>query len=219
MIPGFPTEPTRPGWLPGPPPPAREPSWQRGISVEVAPPAGDLAERLLRRRILMVSGPLDAERAQETAARAMLADAEGSEPVQLYLNCPDADLAAAVMLAETLQLMRARVVAVANGIVSGAAIAVYASARHRQAHQHAQFRLAEPRATFSGSAAELAAAAAVHRERLEFLFRTIADATGRDPAAVAADLAEGHVLTAPAAADYGLVDEIVPYPKPGRGAV
>jgi ATP-dependent Clp protease protease subunit len=213
MIPGFPTEPSRPGWLPGPPAPAREPTWQRGISVEVVPRADDIQGQLLRRRILMVSGPLDSRLAEHTAARAMLADAEGEDPVQLYVNCPDADLAAAIMLAETLQLMRAPVVAVANGIVAGAAVAVYASARHRRAHQHAQFRLAEPRAVFAGSASELEAAAAVHRERLEFVFRTIADATGREAAAVAADLAAGRVLTAPAAADYGLVEEIAPFPE------
>jgi len=166
-------------------------------------------EELLRRRILLLAGPLDDTTAQEAAARAMLADAEGTEPLQVRIACPDGDPGAAVMLAETFRLMRAPVVATATGLVGGPAVAVYAAAGRRTASTHAQFRLSEPRASFSGPAHQLAAAADLHRDQLDRLVGLIAGATGRDPARVGADLRAGTLLTAPAAVDYGLVHDLI----------
>jgi ATP-dependent Clp protease protease subunit len=139
----------------------------------------------------------------------MLADAEGTEPLQVRIACPDGDPGAALMLAETFRLMQAPVVATATGMVGGPAVAVYAAAGRRTASAHAQFRLTEPRATFSGPARQLASAAELHRDQRDRLIGLIAGATGRDPARVAADLAAGTLLTAPAAVEYGLVHDVV----------
>lgn len=194
-----------PGWtVPGPPDrPDRLPT---SVSyVDTAP--SDLDDQLLRRRIVLLSGRLGPAGAQSAAARLMLADADGPEPVQVRMSCPDGDLGGAVMLAETIQLMRARVVATATGLVGGVAVAVYAAARHRRAHPHARFTLSEPYASISGPAGLVAAESEVHRDRAGFLAGVIAAATGRE--SVAEDLRARRVLTAAEAVDYGLVHELV----------
>lgn len=167
-----------------------------------------VSEQLLRRRILLLAGRLDDAAAQEAAARAMLADAEGTEPLRLRISCPDGEPAAALLLADTLRLMRAPVVATATGLVGGPAVAVYAAAGHRTASAHAAFRLVEHRAEFRGPAAELASAAALHRDEADRLAGLIAAATGRDPARVTADLRAGTLLSAADAVGYGLVHEL-----------
>lgn len=204
--PGTP-EPGRPGIVP--------PGWAvpmerpdrlpRSVSF-VEGGSSDLDDQLARRRIVLLSGRLDPEQAQAAAARLMLADADGPEPVQLRVSCPDGDLGAAVMLAETIQLMRARVVATASGLVGGVAVAVYAAGRHRRAHPHARFALSEPRASIAGPAGIVAAETAVHRDRAEFLAGVITAATGHD---VRPDLTARRILSADEALTYGLVQEIV----------
>lgn len=207
---GKPDEPLRPpGWpvpmLPTMPVPQQPDRLPRSVSfVDIAP--SDLDDQLARRRIVLLSGRLDPGKAQAAAARLMLADADGPEPVDLRIGCPDGDLGAAVMLTETIQLMRARVVTTAGGLVGGVAVAVYAAGRHRRAHPHARFALFEPRVSIAGPAGLVAAETAVHRDQADFLAGVIAAATGRD---VAADLRARRVLTAAEALDHGLVQEIV----------
>lgn len=218
-LPGHPGPGPRPGWRPGDPtrpgdparpgPPGAEPPRVQPIGVQLDPLRADLDDRLLRRRIVRVSGRLDGPAAEAALARVLLADADGPDPIQLHLSCPDGDLAAAVVLAETLQLVRARLVALATGTVGGPVVGAYAAARHRQAHPHARFVLSEPRAAFRGGADQLAADVELQTGQLRFLQETIAAATGRSTDDVAADMQLHRVLPADEAAAYGLVHEVV----------
>jgi ATP-dependent Clp protease protease subunit len=198
--------PQRPGWLPGDPqqPPAPLPP-----AVGYLEPHPDLADQLWRRRVVLLSGRLDYPTAEAAIARVLLADADGPEPIQLHVHCPDGDLDAAVVLAETLQLVRARVVALASGTVGGPVVGAYAAARVRRAHPNARFALTEPRAAFHGRGSRIAADVDLQADQLRFLQRTIAEATGLDPADVATDMQDSRVLTAEQAARLGLVHEII----------
>jgi ATP-dependent Clp protease, protease subunit len=195
-----------PGWLPGEPRPGPVPS----TIVHLDPRREELAEQLWRRRVVLLSGRLDGATAEAAVGLILLADADGPDPIQLHVRCPDGDLAAAVVLAETLQLVRARVIALASGTVGGPVVGAYAAARVRRAHPHARFALTEPRAAFRGTAGQLAAEADLQAGQLRFLQETIATATGRD-----VDFRDGRVLSATEALDLGLVHEIVTPGGPG----
>jgi ATP-dependent Clp protease protease subunit len=188
-----------PGWLPGPPridpvPPT---------VVHLDPRREELAEQLWRRRVVLLSGRLDGPAAEAAVGRILLADADGPDPIQLHVHCPDGDLDAAVVLAETLQLVRARVVALAAGTVGGPVVGAYAAARVRRAHPHARFALTEPRAALRGTADRLAADVDLRAGQLRFLTETIAAATGHDRLGF-----DGRVLTAAEARAEGLVQEL-----------
>jgi ATP-dependent Clp protease protease subunit len=206
-------QPQRPGWLPGDPqPPAPPRTDPLPPAVGYPEPRVDLAEQLWRRRVVVLSGRLDYPSAEAAIGRVLLADADGPEPIQLHVHCPDGDLDAAVVLAEMLQLVRARVIAVATGTVGGPVVGAYAAARVRRAHPNARFALTEPRATFHGRGSRIATDVELQADQLRFLQRTIAAATGLDPADVAADMQASRILTAEQAARLGLVQEIVNHP-------
>jgi ATP-dependent Clp protease protease subunit len=203
--PGWHPQP-RPGWLPGAPAPEPPPA---PTVVYVDPRREDLAEQLWRRRVVLLSGRLDYPTAEAAIGRVLLADADGPEPIQLHVHCPDGDLEAAVVLAETLQLVRARVIAVASGSVGGPVVGAYAAARTRHAHPNARFAFTEPRATFHGRGGRIAADVELQAQQLRFLQETIGEATGLDPADVATDMQAGRIVTAHQALRLGLVHEIV----------
>jgi ATP-dependent Clp protease protease subunit len=203
----------RPGWLPGDPPAPQPPRTDPlPPAVGYPEPRVELAEQLWRRRVVLLSGRLDYPAAEAAIGRVLLADADGPEPIQLHVHCPDGDLDAAVVLAEALQLVRARVIALASGTVGGPVVGAYAAARVRRAHPNARFALTEPRAAFHGRGTRIAADVDLQADQLRFLQRTIADATGLDPADVAADMRASRILTADQAARLGLVHEIVHRP-------
>jgi ATP-dependent Clp protease, protease subunit len=210
--PGRPDRPWQPGWQPqhpGSPPGDPRPEPPAPAVVYVDPRRDDLAEQLWRRRVVVLSGRLDYPAAETAIGRVLLADADGPEPIQLHLHCPDGDLDAAVVLAETLQLVRARVVAVASGAIGGPVLGAYAAARTRHAHPHARFAFTEPRAAFHGRGGRITADVDLQAGQLRFLQETIGTATGLDPADVAADMRAGRILSADQALRLGLVHEVV----------
>jgi ATP-dependent Clp protease protease subunit len=203
--PGWQPQP-RPGWLPGAPSPEPAPA---PTVVYVDPRRDDLADQLWRRRVVLLSSRLDYPAAEAAIGRILLADADGPEPIRLHVHCPDGDLDAAVVLAETLQLVRARVIAVASGSIGGPVVGAYAAARTRQAHPNARFAFTEPRAAFHGRGSRIAAELELQTQQLRFLQETIGGATGLDLADVAADMQASRILTADQALRLGLVHEIV----------
>jgi ATP-dependent Clp protease protease subunit len=178
------------------------------LVYETSPGAGSLAERLLDRRTVLVSGPLDPVAAMDAAARLMLLDGTGDDPVDLLLSCPDGDLVSAMSLADTVELVGVEVRALCTGALGGPPVLVFAVAPRRIAQPHATFRLSEPAVAIEGRAGDIAHEAERHAALLLDFHTRLAAATSRPPEAVAADLRDRRLLTAADAKAYGLVDEL-----------
>ena len=172
-------------------------------------PQNDLAHRLLERRIVMVSGPLDLACATEAAARLMLLDGCGDDPIQLVLSCPDGDLIAATALADTVELVGVELRTVVSGVIGGPVLLPFALATRRLAQPHATFRFVEPALEAQGRADDLAVATAQYRDLFAELQHRIAVATRQPVETIAADFRRGSLMSADEATVYGLVDEIV----------
>lgn len=167
-----------------------------------------LAERLFDRRIVSLTGRLDAEAVNRAAASLALLDASGDDEVQLWLHGVDADVDAAATLLDTLDLMGVRLHVHCRGDVRGTAIALLAPADRRTAAAHATFHLREPRTSCTGAASDVALAAEQHEQQLRRLQQRIADSCGRSVETVVADMRDHRILTADEARDYGLIDTI-----------
>ncbi|HVT77793.1 MAG TPA: ATP-dependent Clp protease proteolytic subunit [Acidimicrobiales bacterium] len=169
----------------------------------------ELAERLMERRIVRVAGPLDLLAVNDASARLMLLDATGDDPIDLVLSCPDGDLTAAMALADTVEILGVELRATCAGALGGVALMPYAVAPRRLAHEHATFRLVNPRQTVMGFARNLADAVEHELRFVAEFHKRFARATGHTVAEVEADFDRGRFLTAGQAVGYGLVDEIV----------
>jgi ATP-dependent Clp protease, protease subunit len=177
-------------------------------------------DRLFDQRIVFLWGTLDDTLAGHLAAELMTLDSTGDEPIQLHVDCPGGTLEAAFCLIDVIDLLGVDVIATCVGQAVGPAIGPLAVAHRRRATPHARFRLVEPVAAMSGRFRDLDAWAASQRDQLRRLCERLAQAVGRPAHAIAADMATGRFLDAPAALEYGLVDEICGpgarvYPLPG----
>jgi ATP-dependent Clp protease, protease subunit len=178
-----------------------------------------LGERLLDQRLVALAGELDAETVNRTVAALALLDAEGDEPVRLRLSGVSADLDTVLPLVDALDLMGVPVHATSVGTLTGAAIALLALADHRTAGAHAILHLAEPRPPSGISSRQVEARAAEHAARLRSFQERLAEACGRSPEEIAADMRSRRVLTAAEARDYGLVDVAEPPRRTSTGPV
>ena len=202
--PGTPPSPGRPSPgkpEPGPVPPAR---------VWLDPHAGwqdKLYERLLEQRIVLASGVLDGAAMTRLSAQLLTLDAEGTGPIRLELQNPQAELAAALTLMGVLDVVRAEVQVFASGETGGAALGVLASCPRRVAYPNASFTLSEPKLQFGGTVTAVAAREQQARRMVDSLFYRIAEATGRPAGDIREDARRGRTFTAAEAIGYGLIHE------------
>jgi ATP-dependent Clp protease protease subunit len=166
---------------------------------------------MFAQRIVLLQGPVVASAANRAVAALFTLDTLGTEPVRLHLNAPRGELSAVFAVVDALDMMRAPVHATVMGEVGGAAIGVFAAAHRRLAYPHARFRLAEPAAdAVHGTADEVTSAASRYLWALEDLVVRVAQATGQPRSRVEDDFSAGRMMSATEAAEYGLVDEVLP---------
>jgi len=167
-----------------------------------------LRERLFERRIVLLTGPLDAALAAQVAAQLTALDTPDADPVTLHIDSADGDLAAAFAVMDAIDALGVAVHALCRGQVGGPSLGVVAAAAHRTAMAHARFRLAQPRTRFSGTPDAIAAQSREQQDLMWRLHARLARATGRPAEEIAEDLRRGRYLDAREALAYGLIDEI-----------
>jgi ATP-dependent Clp protease, protease subunit len=167
-----------------------------------------LQGKLFERRLVLVTGRLDAALAAQATAQIVALDGVGDAPIDIVLNIGDGTLEAAFVLIDVLDAARATVRVQCQGHVHGAAIGVLVAADHRVATPHTSFRLTAPTIRLSGPPEQTARQSEQHRHLLWRLQARLAKATGRPPEDVADDMTRGRYLDAPEALAYGLIDAI-----------
>lgn len=205
--------PYRPPWTPvEPPAPAPSPTPRPMLPTWEEPEPSrqrDLADRLLDERIVVVSGDLDGQLANRTISQ-LLVLGRNRNPIELHLTCERSQLAAALTLADAIDVVRSPVRAVVRGVLRGPAVAVLCACEHRVAHHNAMFILSLPSTGISAGSAQEVVHLSQQLELQEEQLRTrIAAVSGRSDEQVAQDLRAGRFLTASEAKDYGLVEEVV----------
>jgi ATP-dependent Clp protease protease subunit len=202
--PGPPSEP--PQRQPQPPPVPILPSWEE---LDPQLPYTSPEHRLLEERVVVVDGHLDDEKANRVAAQLLLVGRRNRRPLELHLSCGSSDLAASLLLADTVDLLAAPVHAVVRGTLRGPANAVLCAAAKRSAHRHAMFVLSTPASAGTGAAGRLSTAAAQHDHLMSQLQERIVGTTGRPDAEVSRDLSAGRLMSAADAVEYGLIEKIL----------
>ncbi len=188
---------------PGDPDPAQPP-------VRVwADPQADwrnlLYERLLAKRIVLASGPLDDEAASRLSAQLLTLDAEGEAPIRLELQNLRSDLPAALTVMGILDVLRVPVRACVSGEIGGPALGILASCPQRAGYPNAVFTLAEPRLELGGTVAALTERQQQVTRMLDTLYFKLAEVTGREVDEIRDDARRRRSLTTAQAIGYGLI--------------
>lgn len=164
---------------------------------------------LLDRRIVLLSGTIDHQRAGDVAATIMTLDALGDDPVELRLNAESDSLDVAFTLIDTIDVLGVEVNGTVASAVGGTMAGVLAVCAHRRIGTFGRIHLREPVSGFSGPATDLQRRATELESRVGQFVRRLAEATRRPFEHVEADLRQGRYLSGETALAYGIVDEIV----------
>ena len=172
----------------------------------------DVYSHLLAERIIYLGTPVDAGVANTLIAQLIHLESQGPDrDIQLYINCEGGDPSAMLAVYDTMRYITAPVATtcVGQAIAVGAVLLAAGAEGKRAALPHSRIILHQPQAQGRGAVPDLILQAdEVVRIRAD-LESILHRHTGRSLEGLRADTDRDRVLTAEAARDYGIVDEVM----------
>ncbi|PZO64751.1 MAG: ATP-dependent Clp protease proteolytic subunit [Paracoccus denitrificans] len=174
--------------------------------------AYDIFSRLLKERIIFVSGPVHDGMATLICAQLLFLEAENpSKDISMYINSPGGVVTAGLSIYDTMQYIRPRVSTLVIGQAAsmGALLATAGEKGQRLALPNARIMVHQPSGGFQGTAADLlihADETAKLKHRLNEIF---VHHTGRTLEEVEEALDRDRFMSPEEAKDWGLIDTVV----------
>ena len=164
--------------------------------------AYDIYSRLLKDRIIMLSGPIDDNVANSVIAQLLFLDAQDSEKdIYLYINSPGGSVSAGLAIFDTMNFVKADVQTIVLGMA--------ASMGSFFALPNAEIMIHQPLGGAQGQATEIEIAARHILDTRQRLNSILAERTGQPIEVIERDTDRDNYMTAEQAKEYGLIDEVM----------
>ncbi len=172
----------------------------------------DIYSRLLRERIIFLTGPVEDHTASLVVAQLLFLEAENpKKEISFYINSPGGVVTSGLSIYDTMQFIRCPIstLCVGQAASMGSLLLCAGEAGHRFALPNARIMVHQPSGGFQGQATDIL----IHAREIEALKRRLNEIyvkhTGRDIAAVEHALERDNFMTAEAAKEFGLIDDVI----------
>ena len=174
--------------------------------------AYDIYSRLLRERIIFVSGEINDQMADVIVAQLLLLEFEDPEKdIQLYINSPGGSVTAGLAIYDTMNYIKPDVSTICIGqAASMGAILLTAGAKgKRYSLPNSNILIHQPLGGAQGQATDINIVAEQILKIRERLNKIISDTSGQDVEQVIKDTERDKYMTSQEALDYGLIDKVI----------
>ena len=174
--------------------------------------AYDIYSRLLKDRIIMLSGPIDDNTANSVIAQLLFLDAQDSEKdIYIYINSPGGSVSSGLAIYDTMNFIKADVQTIAMGMAAsmGSFLLTAGEKGKRFALPNAEIMIHQPLGGAQGQATEIEIAARHILQTRERLNKILAERTGQPMEVIERDTYRDNYMTAQQAKEYGLIDEVM----------
>ncbi|PTQ85269.1 ATP-dependent Clp protease proteolytic subunit ClpP [Trichococcus patagoniensis] len=174
--------------------------------------AYDIYSRLLKDRIIMLSGPIDDNTANSVIAQLLFLDAQDSEKdIYIYINSPGGSVSSGLAIFDTMNFIKADVQTIAMGMAAsmGSFLLTAGEKGKRFALPNAEIMIHQPLGGAQGQATEIEIAARHILQTRERLNKILSERTGQPMEVIERDTDRDNYMTAQQAKEYGLIDEVM----------
>ncbi|PWF99442.1 ATP-dependent Clp endopeptidase proteolytic subunit ClpP [Levilactobacillus bambusae] len=174
--------------------------------------AYDIYSRLLKDRIIMLSGPINDDMANAIIAQLLFLDAQDSEKdIYLYINSPGGQVTSGLAIYDTMNFIQADVQTIVMGMAASMASVLASSGTKgkRFALPHSEVLIHQPSGGAQGQQTEIEIAAEEILKTRKLINEILAENSGQPIETVNKDTERDHYLTAQESVDYGLIDKIM----------
>ena len=172
----------------------------------------DIYSRLLKERIIFVSGPIDDNVATVVTAQLLFLEAENpKKEISMYINSPGGVVTAGLAMYDTMQYIRPQVSTLCIGQASSAASLLLCSGEkgQRYALPNSRVMLHQPSGGISGQATDIARHAQEIIKIKRRLNEIYARHTGQGIDVIEKALDRDYFLTADEAKAFGFIDSVL----------
>ncbi len=171
----------------------------------------DIYSRLLRERIIFLTGPVEDNMASVIIAQLLFLEAENpKKEISLYINSPGGVVTAGLAIYDTMQFIRPKVstLCVGQAASMGSLLLCAGEAGMRYALPNARVMVHQPSGGFQGQASDILR----HAEDIMKIKRRLNEIyvkhTGRDYDTIENTLDRDHFMTADEAQAFGIIDKV-----------
>ncbi|MDQ6952664.1 MAG: ATP-dependent Clp endopeptidase proteolytic subunit ClpP [Mariprofundaceae bacterium] len=172
----------------------------------------DIFSRLLKERIIFLSGQVDDHMANLITAQLLFLEAEGPDKdIYMYINSPGGVVTSGMAIYDTMQYIRCDVstLCVGQAASMGAHLLASGAPGKRYALPNARVMIHQPLGGFQGQATDIEIHAREIIKLKEHMNAMMAKHTGQPLDKVSDDVERDYFLTAQEACDYGLIDKVL----------
>ncbi|WP_288717847.1 ATP-dependent Clp endopeptidase proteolytic subunit ClpP [uncultured Limosilactobacillus sp.] len=174
--------------------------------------AYDIYSRLLKDRIIMLSGPIEDDMANSIVAQLLFLDAQDStKDIYLYINSPGGVVTSGMAIYDTMNFIKADVQTIVTGMAASmASVLVSSGAKGKRfGLPHSTVMIHQPSGGAQGQQTEIQIAAEEILKTRKMINGILAENSGQPIEQIERDTERDHYLTAQEAVDYGLLDGIM----------
>jgi ATP-dependent Clp protease protease subunit len=172
----------------------------------------DIFSRLLKERIIFVSGPVHDGMATLIVAQLLFLEAENpSKEIAMYINSPGGVVTSGLSIYDTMQYIRPKVSTLCIGQAAsmGSLLLAAGETGMRYSLPNSRVMVHQPSGGFQGQASDIALQAKEILELKERLNKIYVKHCGQSLKKVEAALDRDNFMTAEAAKEWGIIDQIV----------
>ena len=174
--------------------------------------AYDIFSRLLKERIIFVTGPIEDHGANLIVAQLLFLEAEDpKKDIFLYINSPGGSVTAGLGIVDTMNHIKPDVATVCVGMAAsmGSIILSQGAKGKRTILPNAEVMIHQPWGGIQGQASDIEITARHILKTRERLNKMLAKATGKALSQIEKDTDRDFFMTAEEAKKYGIVDDIL----------
>ena len=172
----------------------------------------DIFSRLLRERVIFLTGEVEDNMANLIVAQMLFLEAENPDKdIHLYINSPGGSVTAGMAIYDTMQFIKPDISTICIGQAAsmGAVLLAGGTKGKRYVLPHSRVMIHQPLGGFQGQATDIDIHAREILKIRDELNRVLAHHTGQTMETIAKDTDRDNFMDAETAVSYGLVDEIL----------
>ena len=171
----------------------------------------DIFSRLLKDRIILLSGEIDDECANSVIAQLLYLDSLNNEEISLYINSPGGSVTSGMAIYDTMNFVKSDVSTICLGMAASMGAFLLSSGKKgkRCALPNSEIMIHQPLGGAKGQATEIKIVAEQILKTKEKLNKILSENTGQNFKKIEHDTERDYFLNANEALDYGLIDKII----------
>ena len=170
----------------------------------------DIFSRLLKDRIVMLSGEIDDNLANSVVAELLYLDSVNHHEISLYINSPGGSITSGMAIFDTINYIQSDVSTICIGMAASMAAFLLSCGKKgkRYALPNSEIMIHQPLGGIQGQATEIKIAAERILKLKNKLNTILSQNTGQDIKKIEEDTERDHFLDADEALSYGIIDKI-----------